>query len=394
MSTRPVFALLFSCCLNAQAATCWDTLSKGSEVHDKRAAFVAPSIGAHAAGSPWVAWSAHQALQIRRWDGKQWRAMPSPGARDGAYDPVISVAASGAVFLAWREVQHRQSKIVVGAWTGKQWKRLGEPLSAYPDVISDANSAVMITDEQGLPIVAWGEAQDKLTRSVHVARWNGFAWTMMGKSVASRIALYWPEPQIALARDGLWIVWTGGTAERSHAQVARWDGASWIDVGKTGVGHLNRGNYVFGAQIVVPADGRALVAWTDSADKANTLAMSRWTGSRWESVPLASQGHNTRRPSLMLSAQGAPLLAHIDADSTDRTDLSLESLDGNTWQPLAASRRIDHGAGNGRGPTMAMGKGDQVYLAWDESEKKQRIGVVRTRPCRRGELPAAQAESD
>jgi hypothetical protein len=271
--------------------------------------FERPSIAARSGEAPWLAWSKAQTVQVRRWNGRQWEEIPGPQSST----PIVRLASSGGAFLAWVAGAKDQSNIHVARWDGTEWKPVGRPLSARPEPFTNADSAAMVLDDDGHPVVAWQEALGNGPRSLHVARWDGRSWVPLGKAVAAGSDLYSLEPALALDASGrVWIAWDGGTRKRSYVRVARWNGRQWQDIGNTKAGRLRRRGEARLPQLTSLPGERVLVTWVDRGTMGGPLALERWTGARWERVtpPAVPDGaEQAWRPSLLAAEDGSALLA-------------------------------------------------------------------------------------
>jgi hypothetical protein len=356
---------------------------------------VPPSIAARSSEALWLAWPKQETVQVRRWNGRQWEDIPGPqGGRPGTYDPTVRVSSSGEAFLAWRAGETDQSDIHVARWDGAAWKPLGRPLSARPEPLTNANSAAMVLDDKGHPIVAWQEALGSDPRSLHVARWDGGSWAFLGKAVASGSELYSLEPALALDTSGrVWIAWNGGTEKRSYVRVARWNGRSWEDVGNTRSGRLRRSGEARLAQLIMLPGEQALVAWLDRGRTRSSLALERWSGARWERIspPVVPDGaQQAWQASLVPAQDGSPLLAWTETDSTDISSVHLQRLAADGWQPILSRMHLDPGQSDAAAVDLAVAAGGVIYLAWNEPDDHgQRVRVIRLRSCAAGESPLA-----
>ncbi len=371
---------------------CWKALTEGMGKQDTGLAVVDPSIAARGSDHLWVAWHENAAVQVRRWSGRAWEEMPGPGKE--TYDAVIRLTNAGVPVLAWRANEGRQSKIYVGRWDGKSWKLLGSPLSAYPEPFTNANSASMVLDPSGYPIVAWQEAPGTGPRSLHVARWNGEVWSLLGMAVATGSDIYSLEPSLSLAGDGsLWLTWDGGTKAHSFVRVARWTGTAWKDVGNTESGILHRGNEVRGPQLVLLLGGQALLVWLERGKEENSLELESWTGRAWEPVapppPVPNSTIKPWLPSLALADDGTPLLAWTEMDATKFLSVYVQRLLPTGWQSILSKMHLDPGQSDANDVQLATVNGE-FFLIWDEPDDRgQRIRVILAHPCAPGELPAA-----
>ncbi|GEM_PF-1089120 len=392
--------LFLSACINVSgvgnpdsidALSCWDELAEDMGPQDTKELLASPSIAARG-DHLWVAWSdvnRTTALQARRWNGRAWSKIPGPA---GGGNPVVRLSLSGEAYLVW----DAGSGIHVGRWNGTAWSPMGAPLRAPSDSYTNVGAAALVLDSDGFPVVAWQESVGNDPRSLHVARWNGTAWTMLGNAVATGVILYSLAPTLAIDDKGdVWIAWKSGSEDRQNIRVARWSGGSWRDIGNTASGVLSRGNEVFGPQIVLLPGDLALVAWVErSKTFTSSLALMRWTGSSWEQVPSPPAIANSQRgpwiPSLGQTSDGKILLAWAEADATEIASVHVSRLTKDGWESIWSGMRRTAGPSNAENVKLAVGSAGDFYLAWDEpDDRDQRTRVIRTRSCSSGERPAA-----
>jgi hypothetical protein len=256
----------------------------------------------------------------------------------------------------------------------------------------------MALDSRGYPILAWHEEQNGGLRSLHVARWDGSAWSMLGPALARGSDLYSLEPQLAYAANGeVWIAWSGGTRKHSCIRVARWDGKAWRGVGRITSGQTYaRPRDANSPRISMLPDGQVLVAWleTDALTFRSALALARWTGRQWQPVsPPAAipDGEEPRQVlSIALAADASPLLVWSEIDSSDSASVYLQRLSADGWQPLITALHLNPDPEYAKSVAIAASHDAALYVAWDEPDAHdQRTRLVHVHPCASGETPVA-----
>jgi Bacterial Ig-like domain/Bacterial Ig domain len=143
-----------------------------------------PSLQLDSGGNPVVAWKERNEggtssnIYVQRWTGALWESFGNGVNEEAsigqADDPALVLDASGNPIVAWAGTDGSTTNIYVHRWVNGHWELLGDVLSANPGQTGAAHPALRI-DNEGVPIVAWDEADgpiNKQTRNVHMYRLN------------------------------------------------------------------------------------------------------------------------------------------------------------------------------------------------------------------------------
>ncbi|MBX3359051.1 MAG: immunoglobulin domain-containing protein [Phycisphaeraceae bacterium] len=201
-----------------------------------------------------------------RWDGT-WHAVPPP------LGSTASPAAPGeGVVLS----SHDGELVAGGAagfvrWDGAQWQVLAGPLAG-----ARVNAVTMYNGE---PIMAGQFAALNGQTYNHIVRWDGSAWQSLGGGVSDQGQ--YPPAQVNsmdhykgnLIVSGSFVAAGGATA----TNVARWNGQAWSGMGYT-TGSLVA---VVGGSLYQSAAVSRSAGICGFVDEGS---VNRWTGSGWQSL--------------------------------------------------------------------------------------------------------------
>jgi Bacterial Ig-like domain/Bacterial Ig domain len=204
----------------------WQTLGNVSISHNATG-LSAYSLALDLGGNPVVAWSEANGVFVKRWTGSAW-ILVGPGAINAT--PANSLTSIGvdsknSIFLAYIE----QSSLFVKQWNGSSWNLMGakgiNEISNNPVSVS---AFTLSLDQNGLPIIAWGNADD-----IFAKRWSGSEWVLIGSGSVSRDLGSKPgKPIIASSRNGnLFIAWQDYLDSNYKIFVKKWVGSTWETLG-------------------------------------------------------------------------------------------------------------------------------------------------------------------
>jgi hypothetical protein len=209
-------------------------------------------------------------------------------------------------------------------------------------------------DGSGLALFAGGSfAQAGGAAVSNVGRWNGTAWSPLGRGTNGEV------DALATFDDGAGVaLFAGGafTAAGDHdaAHVARWDGQAWSPLG-AGVDGGVRALAVFD-----DGSGAALYAAGDFANAGGLPAshVARWDGNRWTAVGDGLDGA-VRALAVFDDGTGPALFAGGDFTTGAGGALGhIAKLDAGRWAPLgqgtsrAVRAFVVHDDGGGTGPAL------------------------------------------
>ncbi len=277
------------------------------------------------AGGAFDAAGAVEAVNVARWNGRQWSALPQTGQFNGdvralALDTDGQVLAGGA----FTEAGGRAAR-GIARWNGNDWFPLGtdvasgtpvvEALAVLPggDVVACGSfSSLGGVNARGLArwngttwapfgsgilgsasclavmsngdLVVGGEitSVDGVTVG-RLARWNGTAWSGFGSGMNGAVYALVPLPDNRLLAGGRFGTAGGVTASR----VALWDGTTWRPLGP-GIPAISTPQV---NALAVLANGEVIVGGNFTrAGTVNTANLARWDGVSWSALGSGTGG--------------------------------------------------------------------------------------------------------
>jgi hypothetical protein len=234
-----------------------------------------------AAVSPTDAWAVGLAFArtlIECWNGKAWKVQrsPNPGGGDAALQGVAALSSRHA----WAVGEKNPAKIdyfartLIERWNGKAWKAQPSPNPAINNGIDILYgvAAVSRTD-------AWAVGTDR-RRGVYrtlIEHWNGKRWKVQpssspgGSSNLDGIA--------AASASSAWAVgrYYNGTADQTL--VEHWNGKRW-KVQPSPTPSATR-NDLYGVAAVSPSDVWAVGQYAPTSGPADLTLIEHWNGTAW-----------------------------------------------------------------------------------------------------------------
>ena len=301
---------------------------------------------------------------------------------------------NGVPFVAWTEFDGTNAEVRVArpSADGQGWDRVGQaspassPINASP---SHNAGAADIASINGVPYVTWAE-DDGASTQVHVARLkpDGSGWEKVGEAadakgpvnrVNGRNAF---EPTITAINGVPYVAWAEADAKKvTQIRVARLNGAGdgWQPVGETRdpASPINNTKTTSArAPHVVNWNNRPAVVWVEDvaggARRIHAAVMST-AGTGWESLD-GGRGLNAnpRRPATAPSAAivaGQLWATWAESDGTNREVRAARMTSpGGRWQQMApgASPVNASATRNADAPDIADVMG-MPYAAWTEA---------------------------
>lgn len=251
----------------------WRPFGGGIRI-DALATALRPALALDGAGQPVLAWDDSNGqsidLHVARWTGSAWQPVggalsAGPGWADA---PSLAVDGAGNPVVAWQQsdATGNGERVNVWRWSGSAWQPLGGPMSAAGGRV-DAVTPSLALDAQGGPVVAWSESQASAS-SLYVRRWNGSAWEPVGEALSATAAGGTPSatrPSLALDKKGAPVVaWEEADAVGvRQVHVRRWDGSAWKVLGEA-LGALPGSTDALFPVLTLDAAGRPSVAWSEN----------------------------------------------------------------------------------------------------------------------------------
>lgn len=283
------------------------------------------------------------AAHVAVWDGEQWSALGA--GLDGAVNALeVHDDGSGPKLYAGGafKASGATSATRVARWSGASWSALGAGLTGGPVLALQS-----FDDGSGSALYAGGGfTSSGATSTSRVARWDGASWSQVGGGLSGTVRAFAVHddgsgPSLFAARDG-------------GARVVRWDGANWAGVGAAlGADAILRAMVSYDAgpgQRWLVVGGQRLLG-VDSG-------VAVWDGSNWTSLLTVDGAHSVH--DLIVRQEGA--------------DLALYACGGmfagfvQRWTPAAGWTRLVQDLSNGVPLALAFhndgtGGGEQLYTA-------------------------------
>jgi hypothetical protein len=201
--------------------------------------------------------SATPASRFAWWDGRKWN--PEDG---GVFLAITDLVEWQGRLIGAGPLPPvgRQERSAVASFDGSRWEILGE-----------FDGPIHTLAARDRFIYAGGHfGTDSGGRHIGVMCWDGTQWSQLALPVSgspASLAMVW---QAGFYNDDLVV---------ADDEVARWDGARWHDLGRTGMYPQNA---------IVTYHGELLIGGRTGAD--SLPAVQRWDGQRWVPVPGAPAG--------------------------------------------------------------------------------------------------------
>jgi hypothetical protein len=228
-----------------------------------------PSIAATEEGVVVVAWveATNGTIEVARWDGAAWAALPSPGAGTG---PAIAVSPTGAMGVAWVGA----GGLLARRYGGSAWVAAGTT-ATVSSVVSDV--ALVMPDDTTL-IAAFVDRNGSVDQ-VRTLRFT----TGLAEEPRLTLAAQASSPHVSLAARGakLAVAWDEYSGHSLGAYAALETASGWnvlpmLDVDPPANARA--------PSVAIDVDGQPVVAWTEQIEGVHRGFVARWSGSAWKAV--------------------------------------------------------------------------------------------------------------
>jgi hypothetical protein len=295
----------------------WDT-SVPSPQGARPAARVSsrPALAVGSDGLPVIAWPEAQgstplAMHVARWSGTAWDKSfgmldAVAGAGTDTYNPALAFSPAGELFVSWAEPNPTAFAVFTAKWTGTSWD------TSYGDLgVIGANAPSIRFGTDGRPLVAFNTSVTTST----VTRWTGTAWMLLPSYTSST-----SSAALAIDPSGRPVVLSiAGSTTDQYARLYFFNSTSWVEE----IPAAPTGLQARDAQLVIPADGHPVIAWSeyDMTAAARVVRVSRHNGMQWDFAYGSLDGRagtNTDGAvyGLVLDRGGSPIVAWQETDGT------------------------------------------------------------------------------
>jgi len=336
-----------------------------------------PAMDLDSDGNPVIAYSeldaaGQEQIFVKQWRGEvgdrtqsdTWKRMDDQwfGIRESAVDtgisrslepstdPAIAVHEDN-VHVAWVHHGNGATNIFMRMYNGSSWIDLDD--SGYNFGITGLTNSVAVqpsiaVDTNGFPVVAWRQMVLGTGYRIFVARWNGTNWTGYGNSMTSGVLSFSPSsahnPSLVINSAGNPVVAFEDSfpASPPRIRVARWNGASWQDLGLRGSGPL-----ASEPSLDAGPGGDLYLAWKQFPSGSNyaQIYAERYNGS-WSSIAGSSSypgvsgsvasSTDPSGPQISYSALPAPkVTVSWIAGAGEDNSVLVRSSDFSSWSDVA-----------------------------------------------------------
>jgi hypothetical protein len=322
----------------------WHVLTGPADARESNELF---GVSVASAGDVWAVGTARRSgspaeTLVERWQGAQWRMVPSPDrpSGDSFLNAVVALSALDAWAVGLSRSPGGPARTLVLHWDGRRWAIIASPNAGPGDNSLESVAAASPRDAWA---VGYRDA-GKVHRSL-VEHWNGHHWTVVRLPQLGGQG----DALNAVDADPSGAVWAVGGSARargpSQPLVLRLAGRSWTSVPAPASLHS--------ATLVGVAARGGRRAWVVGATRSSG-------GDR--SFGIQTDGRNWRVVPIDLAAALSVDLNAIWAAAPDDMWAVGSSFDGRWYRPL-----VEHGVGGrwSRVPTPAIPGFDSRLMAVD-----------------------------
>jgi hypothetical protein len=267
---------------------------------------------------------------IETFDGSNWvriydpLAPTSPHANMGSTQ--IELDGAGWPVVAWIESVPLSPRLQVARWNGAAWQRLSDAsgvLGVSPRIGQTPNGLTnlsfdLVLGHDGQPIVSWRTANGGPT----VARFDGNQWSQLGASLPDTLVFSSADISAPILRvdpsGSIYVVWSHLVTNRYSANVARWTGTAWLQLGgalATAPGSMTEyGMVIDGGDAPIVASVEVL-----APPSGQQIFTYRWNGAGWTSPAQPLDDHDPPDlvvwPSIIVDHAGRWLVTWVGVPS-------------------------------------------------------------------------------
>jgi hypothetical protein len=249
------------------------------------------------------------------WNGTAWQVMVSPNVGQSSSLSAVAIGSGGNAWAvgSYQGATLGTDKALIEHWNGTSWNRVPSP---HPGGVSWLTAVTVISSRNvwavGVYAVQSGGADKAFT--VH---WDGKTWRRVAVPVTSTGVL---SGVTATAWNNVWAV---GFTEKAVRQVMilHWNGLRWVRAAYRGPAGSS---YLSAVSAVSPSDVWAVGNTIRGTDVGPAFTV-RWTGRKWQRVPIPDAG-----PSV-LSGVAATSSGNAWAAGAGASHTVIEHWDGANW---------------------------------------------------------------
>jgi len=235
---------------------------------------VLSAVAAAPSGDAWAVGSTSGKTLIVRWNGTDWKQVPSPTPGTSPELSSVAVVSARSAWAVGGYGVYPHAKTLIEHWNGTDWKQVPSPSpGTSPDL-----TGVAATSEAN----AWAVGSDG-SRTL-IEHWNGKAWkqvaspSLAGSAVLTKVA--------AVSARNAWAVGTLFTT--SKTLILHWNGKKWERVASPAPAG---GASLSGLTALSAKNAWAVGTTGDCGCGAGASVILHWNGKRWRRM--ASPGSAT-----------------------------------------------------------------------------------------------------
>ena len=227
-------------------------------------------------------------IHVQRWNGTGWDDLGQVNTALEASAPSLAISADDKIYVAYHESDGINPNVLVAQYEGSSWQPVADILDTTAAAIA-INPALSV-DSNGVPSVAWWEAEADGSSSAYVKQLNGSSWQALGTALNVGTKVRANMLSLASGPDNLPVVaWheTNSAAadplDVDHIYAKKWDGSSWQALG----GAIDRAD-ADGAQypaLAIDSANTINLVWFEglktSSFENNSIILAQWREDNW-----------------------------------------------------------------------------------------------------------------
>src|SRR5215475_6952811 len=205
-----------------------------------------------------------------------WTA-PSGGAE--SVDAIAALGESDAWVVGWHRPLPSGTYTLTKHWDGRRWRAVPSPSPGGPGepTRSSLNAVSVDAPNDAWAVGSWSPIEHVPPSYPLIEHWNGAKWTLVPvPSSGGRITGLGLTAVAAVSPTAAWAIGSGYVGVRSVSVFLRWNGTRWRYLPSPS-----------GTDVSGPAVISAHDIWVVGGDDKRTLA-EHWDGSKWTRVPTAN----------------------------------------------------------------------------------------------------------
>jgi len=224
---------------------------------------------------------------VSKWNGSSWVELGTGITSLKANNSISTIALddSGNVY-AGGLFTNTDNYIYVAKWNGTLWS---EPSCRINDLINGSINSI-ITDDSG-NVYAGGGFLD-INNNHYVGKWNDSIWSELGTGNNSLNSIpndnlqqpyYYSGEILTIAKDNVGNIYAGGefTDANGNFFVAKWNGATWSELGLNTNNLLNANNFI---NSIVTDNSGNVYATGQFTNSKGYYYVAKWDGISWSEL--------------------------------------------------------------------------------------------------------------